>query len=204
MPFVEEKHLVDFHRHLEEKEISEERLARELRKQRMLSRKYRNINKRLLWSLVGCVVFLLAGYLLYLKDPSLFIDESRLKDPDRIVLNKGQWLEIQQNLDGKAKEVDELKNILNSLDYRGLNQETIYTVQVAALTNENVSLVSNDLVNMAVYKDVEYNKFALGNYTTLEEALKLRDVLISLGFEDAFVASYKNGKRLKIEDSAIK
>ena len=203
MPFVEEKHLVNIHRHLEEKEMSEERLSRELRKQRLLNYKYRKANSRLLWFLASCLVLITAGFLVYLTNPSFFLDEQDLDKENKIVLNKGHWLELQENLEGRSKEVDKLRDILNTMDYRAINNELIYTVQVAALVDEKVSLVSEDLLNMAVYKDLPYNKYALGSFTNLKDAVELRNVLLELGFKDAFIASYKNGKRQKIEESYV-
>ena len=203
MPFVEEKHLVDIHRHLEEKEISEERLARELRQQRLLNRKYRKANLKLVGFLLSCVVLIVIGFVVYLLKPSLFVDEKGLDKENKIVLNKGQWLQVQENLKGRSEEVNALKKVLNTLDYRALKEEQVYTVQVAALVRDTVSLASDDLMNMAVYKDLEYSKYTLGTFTKLEDALKLRNALLDLGFKDAFIASYKGGKRIKIEESYV-
>lgn len=203
MPFVEEKHLVDIHRHLEEKEISEERLARELRKQRLLNKQYRTANMRLLWMLVISGVLILISATIYLIKPSLFVDEERLGSEDKMLLDKGQWVQLQENLKGRSEEVENLKSILKTLDYRAMDEELVYTVQVAALINERISLVSEDLLNLNIYKDLPYNKYALGSFSNLEDAVKLRKALLDLGFKDAFVASYKNGKRVKIEDSNL-
>ncbi|PHO01812.1 sporulation protein, partial [Rhodobacteraceae bacterium 4F10] len=43
-------------------------------------------------------------------------------------------------------------------------------------------------------------KYSLGLYTTLDEAKGLQKELIKIGFNDAFVASYINGKRQKIHN----
>ncbi|WP_224490307.1 SPOR domain-containing protein [Robertkochia flava] len=203
MPFVEEKHLVDIHRHLEEKEISEERLARELRKQRLLNKKYRKTNVRLLWSLVSAAMVVLVIVVTYLLKPSIFVDQERLSSENKVLLDKGQLAELQGTLEGKSEEIENLKHILQTLDYRALDDEVVYTVQVAALVNENVDLVSEDLLNMNIYKDLPYNKFALGSFANLKDAQKLRKALVKLGFKDAFVASYRNGKRIKIEDPEL-
>jgi len=200
MPFVEEQHLVDIHRHLEEKEISEERLARELRNQRLLNKKYRKTNMQLLWSLVLTAAVILIAAVIYLLKPTLFVDQERLSSENKVLLDKGQLSALQGSLEGKSAEVENLKHILETLDYRALDQEVVYTVQVAALVNDKVDLVSEDLLNMNIYKDLPYNKYALGSFARLEEAQKLRKALMQLGFKDAFVASYKNGKRIKIED----
>lgn len=200
MPFVEEQHLVDIHRHLEEKEISEERLARELRNQRLLNKKYRKTNMQLLWSLVLSAAVILIAAVIYLLKPTLFVDQERLSSENKVLLDKGQLAELEGSLEGKSAEVENLKHILETLDYRALDQEVVYTVQVAALMNDKVDLVSEDLLNMNIYKDLPYNKYALGSFANLEDAQKLRKALIQLGFKDAFVASYQNGKRIKIED----
>lgn len=203
MPFVEEKHLVNIHRHLEEKEISEERLASEVRKQRLLNKKYKRANIRMVWILAFLALFILYGGLVYWINPSVLLRESQLKAENKILLHQGQWVQLQENLEGKSEEVENLRTILKTLDYRGLDSQTIYTVQVAALVNDRVSLVSEELLNLKIYKDLPYNKYALGSFTKVEEAQQLQTALIKLGFKDAFVASYKNGKRLKIVDPDI-
>jgi hypothetical protein len=45
-----------------------------------------------------------------------------------------------------------------------------------------------------------FYSYSLGNFATLDEAQKFRKQLVDMGFDDAFVASYKEGKRIKIED----
>lgn len=43
--------------------------------------------------------------------------------------------------------------------------------------------------------------YSVGNFETLEEAQKFRQELVAMGFNDAFVASYRDGKRIAIEDA---
>lgn len=71
----------------------------------------------------------------------------------------------------------------------------LFKVQIGAYTNEprktkfsNAGNVSIDLVN-GMYK------VTVGNFKTLEDALKHRDVLKSKGY-DGFIAKYKNGVRI--------
>ena len=80
-----------------------------------------------------------------------------------------------------------------------LEQEKIYSVQVKSFIDKNINLASESLSNTMFVKTNPFYAYSLGNFETLEEAQKFRKELVSMGFKDAFVASYQNGKRLKIE-----
>ena len=72
-------------------------------------------------------------------------------------------------------------------------------VQVKSFVENNVALASEGLTNTMFVKTNPYYSYSLGNFETLEEAQKFRKQLVAMGFKDSFVASYKGGKRLKIE-----
>lgn len=199
MPFVEEKHLVSFHRHIEEKEISEERLAREVQEQRRINERYRLRNKRMAWSLALVGVLAVAVTALYLIRLSA-AEEAQLQAQQKVVLEQAQWQEFRETLELRSAEVDSLKRTLKTLDYRALDEEVVYTVQVAALMDERVPLVSEELMNLNVYKDLPYTKYTMGRFTDVKDARQLRKALMDLGFKNAFVVSYKKDKRLKIID----
>jgi len=82
-----------------------------------------------------------------------------------------------------------------------LNDELVYAVQIGAFEKKNLSMYSEKFVNFREIKSGEFNKYALGNFATLKEAKKFRRELVKLGFRKAFIASYKDGKRLKIEEA---
>lgn len=76
----------------------------------------------------------------------------------------------------------------------------IYAVQIGAFKESDMRLFSSNLVNFKEISNKGYNKYALGNFETLSEAQEFRSALVNLGFSDSFIASYKNDKRLKIEE----
>ena len=82
-----------------------------------------------------------------------------------------------------------------------LQNELVYTVQIAAFEDKDLSLYSDKFVNFREIKSNGFNKYALGNFASLPEAQKFRRELVRLGFRNAFIASYQNGKRLKIEEA---
>ncbi|MBL7473392.1 hypothetical protein [Robertkochia sediminum] len=200
MPFVEEKHLIDIHRHLEEKELSEQRLAEEVKRQRELNKTYRQRTTRLAWCLALLILILAASLSLFITKPGVFYNETHFQAENKVILEQQQWVQLQEALDGRSEEVNRLKHTLESLDYRALDDEVVYTVQVAALVKERVPLVSEELMNLNIYKDLPYTKYTMGRFTDVKDARQLRKALIDLGFKNAFVVSYKKDKRLKIID----
>ncbi len=81
-----------------------------------------------------------------------------------------------------------------------LNKEKIYSVQVKSFVDNNVTLASEALTNTLFVKTNPFYAYSLGNFETLQEAQTFRKQLVQMGFKDAFVASYQDGKRVKIED----
>ncbi|RSC93111.1 SPOR domain-containing protein [Tenacibaculum singaporense] len=78
--------------------------------------------------------------------------------------------------------------------------QTIYSVQIGVLSENKYPLLSSEIIPSTVTTDDGYFKYSLGLYTTLDEAKDLQKELIKIGFSDAFVASYINGKRQKIHN----
>ncbi|WP_440066636.1 hypothetical protein [Tenacibaculum discolor] len=80
------------------------------------------------------------------------------------------------------------------------NGLTIYSVQIGVLSENKYPLLSSEVIPSTVTTNDGYFKYSLGLYTTLDEAKGLQKELIKIGFNDAFVASYINGKRQKIHN----
>ncbi len=93
---------------------------------------------------------------------------------------------------------------LQNEDYGDLAMNTIadqevFAVQVGAFEEKDLSLYSESFVNFKEIRDEQYNKYALGNFESLEEARQFRQELVSLGLTDAFIGVYVNGERIRIE-----
>ncbi|WP_025743793.1 SPOR domain-containing protein [Aquimarina pacifica] len=82
-----------------------------------------------------------------------------------------------------------------------LNDELVYAVQIGAFQSKDLSMYSEKFVNFKEIKSGSFNKYALGNFATLDEAKLFRKEVVRLGFRNAFIASYQNGKRIKIEEA---
>ncbi len=99
-----------------------------------------------------------------------------------------------KELKTSIKKSDDLKAVPS------LHDVPVFAVQVGAFENKKLSLYSKNFVNFKEIKNKEFNAYALGNFESLEEARKFRKELVELGLTDAFIGSYLNGKRLKIEE----
>ncbi|MEE3998979.1 hypothetical protein V1T75_01425 [Tenacibaculum sp. FZY0031] len=78
--------------------------------------------------------------------------------------------------------------------------QTIYSVQIGVLSENKYPLLSSEVIPSTVTTENGYFKYSLGLFSTLGEAKDLQKELIKIGFSDAFVASYINGKRQKIHN----
>ncbi|CAM1340553.1 hypothetical protein [Tenacibaculum aestuarii] len=82
----------------------------------------------------------------------------------------------------------------------GTRGETIYSVQIGVLSNNQYPLLSSQVIPSIVTSTDGYFKYSLGLFLTLDEAKDLKKELIKIGFKDAFVASYVNGERQQIHN----
>jgi hypothetical protein len=129
--------------------------------------------------------------------------------------SRGSSLEQQSNLLVSIDSLDAIKTRIDNLKEQNeelslvkeyylakkfLDKEMIYSVQVKSFVDNNLTLASEALTNTMFVKTNPFYSYSLGNFQTLEEAQTFRKELVDIGFDDAFVASYKEGKRIKIED----
>jgi len=206
MKVIKEEDLLFLHKQIEKSEVKQQKLeelldyeADKLKKSRKTNRMYRSISMIFLLS----AIFLVANAFYSSKKSSKAITSSKK-------LSTNQLSVIQEELETTKKELAllrqknaEIEEIKNLYLYRNLiNKETVYSVQIKAVNDSKTPVVSEKYTNALVYSDEELRKFSLGIFETLEEAQAFRKTLIKSGLYDKriFVISYKDGKRIKIED----
>jgi hypothetical protein len=198
MPFIEESDLLELHKDVDKAQIINERLLDQIKfknKELKRSKVQRNI-------FAGITAFFLIGGLAV---GSMATGWSMGNNYER---QNNNLLVSIDSLDAIKTRIDNLK-IQNAelslvkefyLAKEFLEKETIYSVQVKSFVDNNVTLASEALTNTLFVKTNPFYSYSLGNFETLVEAQSFRKQLVDLGFEDAFVASYKEGKRIQIED----
>lgn len=103
-----------------------------------------------------------------------------------------------ETLQSKTNELESL-NGNGDLPNNTFDNQEIYAVQVGAFEEKDLSLYSESFVNFKEIRDEKYNKYALGNFESLNEAKQFRKELVSLGLTDAFIGVYLDGERIRIE-----
>lgn len=199
MPFIEESDLLELHKDIDKAQIINERLLDQIKiknKELRTSKIQRNV-------LGGITALFLAGTLAVTGLTA------------GLSMNKGSFESSQSNLLVSIDSLDAIKSRIDNLKQQNeelslvndfylakkfLEKETIYSVQVKSFVDNNVALASEALTNTLFVKTNPFYSYSLGNFGTLEEAQKFRAELVDIGFQDAFVASYKDGKRVQIED----
>ena len=198
MPFIEESDLLELHKDIDKAQIINERLLDQIKIK----------NKELKSSKVQRNVFGLTAGLFIFGVLGLFLfNAGRLSNP--ISANQQQ-----QNLLVSIDSLDAIKIRINNLREQNqelslvkefylaknfLAKEKVYSVQIKSFVDNNITLASAALTNTLFVKTNPFYSYSLGNFETLDEAQKFRVQLVDLGFDDAFVASYKEGKRIQIE-----
>ncbi|MDH7447845.1 SPOR domain-containing protein [Aquimarina sp. 2201CG14-23] len=202
MPYISDDELLDFQVQIddakEEKRVSNYAHTKALKDEKENTQKFKTAT-----IILGIIALLgVAGtvYFMYFDTADNSIATKKYKEESNTLQNKIAELEetiknlsMDQEINANADDTSENK--------ASLNNELIYAVQIGAFEQKDLSLYSDKFVNFREIKAGSFNKYALGNFASLSEAKKFRRELVRLGFRGAFIASYQNGERLKIEEA---
>ena len=99
------------------------------------------------------------------------------------------------------REAIELSTMTDSLAMNKGETETIYRVQVAAISGNNKIYIPDELSSYAIDVRIEgdLKKILVGKFREYEEALSARNELRKFDFSEAFVVAYKGSKRISIK-----
>jgi len=196
MPFIEENDLLDLHKDVEKSQIINERLLDQIKFKNKDLKKLK-IQRNVFVAITG--LFLVGT----LAITSFTAGLSTSKTNQNNVLVSIDSIEVikarMDNLKIQNEELSLVKEFYLAKEF--LEKETIYSVQVKSFVENNATLASEALTNTLFVKTNPFYAYSLGNFETLEEAQSFRKQLVNIGFSDAFVASYKDGKRVKIESA---
>ncbi len=202
MPFITDEELQSFKDQIEKAEESA-RSAEYLSEKGVKDEKENSRKFKIATIILGIIALLgVAGtvYFMQFNTPNNMISQKKHKEQVGILENKVTELEATlQNL-SMNQELD--GNESNDGENAGsIDDQLVYAVQIGAFEEKRLSLYSDNFVNFREIKSDGFNKYALGNFETLNEAKKFRRELVRMGFRNAFIGSYQNGKRIKIEEA---
>jgi hypothetical protein len=194
MPFIEESDLLELHKDIDKAQIINERLLDQIKhKNQELKRKaiQRNIFA------VVTVLFLIAA--LAITSFSMGLSSGPKATEYAGVMDSLEAL--NRRIGSLSRQNEELSLVREFyLAKEFLEKEKIYSVQVKAFVDKNFNLAPEALTNTLLVKNNPFYAYSLGTFETLDEARRFKEELVSMGFKDAFVASYQDGKRIAIEE----
>lgn len=197
MPFIEESDLLELYKDIDKAQIINERLLDQIKyKNKELKRS--KIQRNLFGTITG---LFLIGALAVFSYNAGFIRSSNFENRNNLLVSIDSLDVIKSRINNLKEQNEELSLVKEFyLAKKFLEKEKIYSVQVKSFVDNNLTLASESLSNTIFAKANPFYSYSLGNFETLEEAQSFRFQLVKMGFEDAFVASYRDGKRVEIED----
>ena len=197
MPFIEESDLLDLHKDIDKAQIINERLLDQIKYKNKDLRKLK-LQRNILLGFVGLFVI---GTLAITSFTAALSTKQSFENQNNLLVSIDSLDAIKNRIDNLKSQNEELSLVKEFyLAKEFLNKEKIYSVQVKSFVDNNVTLASEALTNTLFVKTNPFYAYSLGNFETLAEAQSFRAQLVQMGFKDAFVASYKDGKRIKIEE----
>jgi cell division protein FtsN len=118
------------------------------------------------------------------------------KNPDN--LTEVKKIAQEKTLHSKTVQVKTNSTVLDSA-----SAKKIYSVQIGAFKEEVPLETANKFLTLAakgiknLKTDLGITVYTIGNFSSREEALSLKNQLIEKGFKDAFVVAFENGIILK-------
>ncbi|MFC4097808.1 SPOR domain-containing protein [Euzebyella saccharophila] len=197
MPFIEESDLLELHKDIDKAQIINERLLDQIKfKNREIKRS--KLQRNLLAGVTG--IFLIGALIIFSFSAGRSVSNN-YESPSNLLVSIDSLDAIKSRIDNLKQQNEELSLVREFyLAKKFLEKEKIYSVQVKSFVDNNMTLASEALTNTLFVKTNPFYSYSLGNFETLKEAQNFRQQLVDLGFNDAFVASYKDGKRIQIED----
>ncbi len=197
MPVLtDEQHqeLLDKAKKAEQKAQASEKKLKEINSSSEETLQQRNI------FLTTSIVFLLlivASVIIYFVQPQLLFSGQKVSD-NEVVVNKDEIDNYEAQIATLKEQVEQNSNNDAKVSINGQQVSSFYAVQLGAFTNYNQSIVSPEYSLVKNIKEDGFTKYTIGVFSKLQDARKLRQQVIKLGFEDAFIGKYKNGKRTDI------
>jgi len=200
MPYIEEEDLLGLHKKIEKEQAVNQGLLQQISyksKEVTHSKKQKNVFAMIAVASVVIVAIVIA----YSFGVSKTVEKLKTNSENKVTLS----LDSIEQLRERIRSLQEKNSQLNSvhdfyLAKNLLKKQKVFAVQVGAFENNKISLLPVSLNNTQLVRNNPYYSYSLGIFETLKEAQSFRFELAKIGFEDAFVVSYIDGKRIKVEE----
>lgn len=128
------------------------------------------------------------------------VDDKLADKDDQISQYQKQITSLRDELaEANAKAA---KPVANNRDRGGINEDegVVFKVQIGAFTNKDLSKYLDNAQNFTQDEEGEMKKISLGAFRDYWEADTFKKYLREMGVKDAWIVSYKDGKRVPIKE----
>lgn len=197
MPYIEEEQLIELEDDLKKSQLINESLVEQLDIKNLHLQ--RRDKQKLFLSITSLILLLCCTSLVF-----FFKNANGSKNSEAKAAANKAYIDSMTTLNARIEALKQENQVLTELRElylarNFLKNDTIYSVQIKSLSENKISMASNTFTNTIISKNHPYLSFSLGVFETVEEARAFQNSLKKLGFTDAFVASYQEGKRIRIE-----
>lgn len=176
-----------------EKALASEKKINQANQAKEESLQQRNI---FLTTSIILLVLLLVAIILYFAKPQLLFNGEKVAS-NEVVVKQEKINNYEAQITDLQTELEKSEND-SKVSINGQNVSTFYAVQLGAFTRYNEPIVSQEYSLVKNIQEDGFTKYTIGVFSDVSDARKLRKQVIKLGFSDAFIGKYKNGKRLDI------
>ncbi|CAL2064236.1 hypothetical protein [Tenacibaculum sp. 190524A05c] len=205
MPFLNDQEYEDLQQEIKNLNSKNEDLTSELseKEEEIGDVKSTARNRNILLSFLSGVSIAAAVYFFQNQSPSsVNIDEIKRAEATRVLDSIGDITANSDYSDSESDDYDSSEDGSTGLESgiskikNNIKNEVVYSVQIGAFSEKRYPLLSKTIAG--TLSNEEYLRYSIGLFSTLKEAQNFRRQLLKIGFGDAFVASYVNGKRKEI------
>ncbi len=169
--------------------------------------------RTILASIAGLLFLFFLGSIIYFSKTS--ITQNNLEEKGLTLISSKEYKDLINFKHGVVEQKlieEENKEELDSLvteeateqeeiERPSIDDKVIYAIQIGALDEKSISLYTDTFPQFKEFHVEEFYKYTVGAFESLEEAQIFRREVVNLGFEDAFIGSYQNGERIRIEEA---
>ena len=217
MPYIEENDLVGLHKQIDDAKKDAQKAQKELedieydyeeqKEELNVTKKNAKIQNIILSLLTGIAFALALFFYQNGSSSSSNIDIEAIKKAEALrvmdsISANGGLANLNDTADSDIQNDGDLNGISTEQSISDIKQsisgEKVYSVQIGAFYENRYPSLSESLAGIS--SNGEMFKYSIGLFKTLKEAQKFRQELVQVGFDDAFVASYVDGRRKSIEN----
>ncbi len=189
MPFIRDKNLVNIYEEIDKANDTIKTLSTALKDEEENNSVLKK--HRIVLGVFGLILLILFLWS-FLPKSKQYKEEYLIKN-NLSLINTDSLHKLQR----KVRQINTVNKSKASL----ADMSIIFSIQIGAYSNFNVSLISEDLAHLEEFENEGFNKYAIGKYTSYKEAVLLRDDLKKLGFKDCFIIARSYGNPVNIKEA---